>query len=187
MENFIKLLIVSIVCCSEADAVPMVNYRGEQFSEINCTAGKSCTKSFSEGGNNVTVVVNCTSCTDKKKPVVVKKKPAAVCSPKIVEKVVTKVVEKVVTKRVEVEVPVQIDRVVESTKKNNLSLILMYGAGGVINYLQTGATVHENDYILEKGEGIMIGPMYQRSFGRITAGGMILSSGHVGGTIGVRW
>jgi hypothetical protein len=186
MENFIKLLIVSMVFCSEAGAVPMVNYKGEQFSEINCTAGKSCSKSFSEGGNNVTVVVNCTSCTDKKKPIGVKKKPVS-CTPKVNEKVVTKVVEKVVTKRVEVEVPVQIERVVESTKKNNLSLVLMYGAGGVINYLQTGATVHENDYILEKGEGIMIGPMYQRSFGSVTAGGMILSSGHVGGTIGVRW
>jgi hypothetical protein len=179
MENLIKILLVSMVFCSEVGAVPMVNYKGEQFSEINCTAGKSCSKSFSEGGNNVTVVVNCTSCADKKKPIVAKKKPAAVCSPKIVEKVVTK--------RVEVEVPVQIERVVEYTKKNNLSLVLMYGAGGVINYLQTGATVHENDYILEKGEGIMIGPMYQRSFGSLTAGGMILSSGHVGGTIGVRW
>lgn len=169
---------------ANANDVPMINYRGEKFTEVNCSPGKTCTKGITgEGSQNVTVVVNCTSCTDKKEKVVQKKKPTAPCKPKVIERVV----EKVVTKRVEVEKPVFIEKEVSYPKNNILSLVVLYGQGGVINYLQTGQTPHEQDYILEKGDGVMIGPMYQHSFGNLTAGGMILSSGHFGGTIGLRW
>ena len=171
----------------------MVNYKGDRFNEISCTQGSSCSKSFtSESGQNVTVVVNCTTCnkekTAKKLPPkkLPTKKPQVVCPvQKPIEKIVTKEVEKVVEKKI--EIPVKVERVVTYQKKNSLSLMLAYGEGGVINYLQTGNTPHNGDYILEREHGVMIGPMYQRHFDSLVVGGMILSSGHVGLTLGFDW
>ena len=182
-----------IMSCRSIAAVPMVNYKGDRFNEISCERGNSCSKSFtSEAGQNVTVVVNCTTCDKDKKvkkfpqkklPI---KKAQDICPiQKPIEKIVTKEIEKVIEKKV--EVPVKVERVVRFQKKNTLSLMIAYGEGGVINYLQTGNTPHNGDYILEREHGVMIGPMYQRHFDNATVGAMVLSSGHVGLTLGFDW